>query len=80
MPPGLGMRFLPAPDTTDIHYHLTNRLTTPTPTQTCPSATADATGRFYFFGIFLPPKIGGGVGWGRAARQGKRDKYRNDTE
>jgi hypothetical protein len=30
---------------------------------------------FGFFGTSHPPKKGGGVGWGRAARQGKRDKY-----
>jgi hypothetical protein len=48
--------------------------TSPTPTQTCPSAIADA-GDFLFFGTSLPHKRGWG-GVGRAARQGKRDKYR----
>jgi hypothetical protein len=60
-PPGLGMRFLPTPDTTDIHYHLTNPLTTPS------------------FCLVLPSPRGG-MGWGRAARQGKRDKYSQETK
>ena len=55
-PSGLGMRFLPTPHTTDVHYHLTNPLTTLTPTQTCPNAISDATGDFIFFGNFPPPK------------------------
>jgi hypothetical protein len=33
-----------------------------------------------FFGTFPPPKKGGGMGWGRTARQGKRDKYRYEAE
>jgi hypothetical protein len=52
--------------------------------------------RFYFFGTSLPQNKGGGVGWGRpaaaaakicsyrssssSARQGKRDKYRQEVE
>jgi hypothetical protein len=67
--------------------------TTPTLTQTCPSANPDATGDFLF--LILPsPKKGGGVGWGLAvaaakfrscrssssARQGKRNKYNYEVE
>jgi len=48
----------------------TNPLTTPAPTQTCPSATADATGDFIFFGTSLPKKGGrGGVGARAAAAE-----------
>jgi hypothetical protein len=35
---------------------------------------------FWLFWYFPSPKKGGGVGWGRAARQGKRDKYRYEAE
>ena len=67
-PSGLGMRFLPTPNTTDVHYHPTDRLTTLTPTQTCPTANVDATGDFILFWYF-PPPTKGGAGWGRGARQ-----------
>jgi hypothetical protein len=50
--------------------HITNKPKTPLPPRPCP--------RFFFkkffLVLFLPPKRGAGWG-GRAARQGKRDKY-----
>jgi hypothetical protein len=48
--------------------------TTPTPTQTCPSANPRRYRRFSFLVLPYPPQKGGRVGWGRVARQGKRDK------
>jgi hypothetical protein len=41
--------------------------TPPTPTQTCPNATPDATDDFSFFWYFPPPKRG--AGWGGGAQQ-----------
>jgi hypothetical protein len=53
-------------------------LTTPTPTQTSPSATANATGDI-FFGISLPQKgRQGGVG-ARAAAEAKIRRCRSST-
>jgi hypothetical protein len=44
---------------------------TPTPTQPCSNTIPDAKGDFFksfcFFGTSLPPKKGGGVGWGRSS-------------
>ena len=66
-PPGLGMRFLLTPHTTDVHYHLANLSTTPTPTQTCPNDIPDATGDFLFLDTSLPQQKE--AGWGRGAKQ-----------
>jgi hypothetical protein len=55
--------------------------TSPTPTQTCPSANPDATGDFFL--ISPPPKKrgAGSGGWARSsARQRKRDKCSYETK